>query len=344
MIGYDGIIFALQQAGGVSELFVEILSRLPRPLYELIGYADSPPIRLNGVAYRAERPRILERYRRARLRARYEIFHSTYYRLPADSRCAIVTTIHDYVYERFAPFQRRSAHSWQKNAAVAASDALICVSESTRRDLLEFSGARFADRTIVVHNGVSDVFRVLLDARIRPDVLFIGRRAGYKNFDSVVRALETLRDLRIVCVGGGPFTELERLLLERHVPDRYEAVGYVSPEALNRLYNESLCLAYPSLYEGFGIPILEAMRAGCPVIAVNRSSVPEVAGDAALLLEVGSDEEIRAALQRLMDEETRDYFVQKGVLQAARFSWESTYRQTLRVYEQVTGRSILPSD
>jgi mannosyltransferase len=335
---FDGIVFSLQETGGISVLFSEIISRMPATSYELMGFRETPPTAIAGATYSYHRPRLLERYRRARTSCAFDVFHSTYYRLPT-SRCSkVVTTVHDFVYERFAPMHKRAIHGLQKQKAIAGSDRIICVSESTRRDLLEFSGQSLADRTVVIPHGASDTFHPLRDVTVLPQVLFVGSRGGYKNFAAVVEALSTLCDLTLVCVGGGAFAITELHLLERRIPHRYRFAGYLSTSELNREYNKSLCLVYPSLYEGFGIPVLEAMRAGCPVIAVNRSAIPEVAGDAALLVETGRADELRHAIQQVTVSAARDDMVSRGTDRAALFSWDETYRRTTAVYEELSGR------
>jgi len=268
------------------------------------------------------------------------VFHSTYYRLPTTRRSKVVTTVYDFVYERFAPVHKRVIHGLQKQKAIAGSDRIICISESTRRDLLEFSGPSLADRTVVIPLGASATFHPLSDVTVLPQVLFVGSRSGYKNFGAVVEAVSMLRDITLLCIGGGAFTRAELDLLERRIPRRYRFAGYLSTSDLNREYNRSLCLAYPSLYEGFGIPVLEAMRAGCPVIAVNRSSIPEVSGDAALLLETGRPDEIRDAIQQVLVAATRNDMVSKGSERAALFSWDETYRRTTAVYEELSGHRL----
>ncbi len=150
---------------------------------------------------------------------------------------------------------------------------------------------------MVIPHAASDSFHPIPEVEPVDQVLFVGSRSGYKNFRSVVDALSSLHDLRLVCVGGGPLSPDEVRLLEKLLPGRYNWSGYLSSEELNLEYNKSACQVYPSVYEGFGIPVLEAMQAGCPVVAVKSSSMPEVAGDAALLTENGDADEICDAIK-----------------------------------------------
>ncbi|OGP64590.1 MAG: hypothetical protein A3K22_06425 [Deltaproteobacteria bacterium RBG_16_42_7] len=340
MILFDGIIFNLQRSGGISILFNEIFSRLPVNSYELIGFQHTPPPTVAIKNYFFQAPRLMERYRPALVDHKYDIFHSTYYRLPAVRHGKVVTTVHDYTYEHFASGFRRAVHSFQKNKAIAGSDRIICVSESTRRDLLEFSGASYKDRAVVIYNGVSSDYCYIPEIDVISQVIFVGARYRYKNFKSVVYAISGMQNINIVCVGGGTFTGDEIKLMEKHIYGRYRYAGYLTNAELNREYNRSLCLIYPSLYEGFGIPILEAMQAGCPVVAVNCSSIPEIAGDAAILMDTGHPDELRQAIETIMITQEREELVSKGLIQASKFSWDKTYKQTMDIYEGLLGKVI----
>ena len=335
MVLYDGIIFSLQQSGGVSVLFTELMTRLDPSHYALAGYGDTPPPGVSATSYHRRHARILERYRAAKVDLPADIFHSTYYRLPDRPGARVVTTVYDYVYERFAGRPQRMVHSWQKQKAIAGADLIICISESTRRDLLKFAGAEHAARAVVVHLAASDEFQPEARSVVTAQVLFVGKRGGYKNFAAVVAALSTLPEVSLLCVGGGALTAAEVALLEQSLPGRYRAAGHLSTAQLNHEYNTSLCLAYPSLYEGFGIPVLEAMQSGCPVIAVNASSIPEVAGDAAWLMDSGEPEAIRTAVAAMMEGPTRGELVEKGLTQAAKFSWERMCSETLAHYDSL---------
>lgn len=324
MLHVDGIIYSLQQTGGISVLFDEILNRLPQKSFTL------------------DMPKLLypwSRYCKAKLEAPDSLFHSTYYRLPTGKTAGVITTVHDFTYERFARGAKKGVHSWQKRKAISGADVIICVSESTEADLYEFAKVRSSQKVIVVPNGVSDSYRYLaypVDAQ----VLFVGARGGYKNFRNVVLALAKLPSINLVCVGGGDFLIEEREFLERNIPGRYKHAGRLSNDELNDQYNKSICLVYPSLYEGFGIPVLEAMKAGCPVIALRSSSIPEVAGDAALLLEYGSVEEIVDGVEFFTSNFNREKYTALGFPQASKFSWDLTYRRTLDVYEELLGKKL----
>lgn len=337
MIIFDGVIFSLQRTGGISVLFREIIQRLPAESYRLVGFRETPIPELISSPYEARTPRPLERYRRADFGTEASVFHSTYYRLPRRQGPKIVTTVYDFVYERYASWPRRIVHSDQKRRAIAKADRIICISESTRRDLLEVMGHKYEDRTVVVPLAAADAFHPLPAVERRPQVLFVGARGGYKNFNAVVMAVSMLAEVTLIVVGGGPLTSSEHRTLTRHMNGRFHAAGYLSDSELNLEYNRSLCLAYPSLYEGFGIPILEAMRAGCPVIAFDGSSIPEVAGNAALLLERGDADEIRAGLSKLLNTDLRQALIARGMARAASFTWDTTFLNTLAVYEQLAG-------
>jgi mannosyltransferase len=340
MILFDGIIYNIQNSGGVSVVFKEIISRLPQSSYLLLGGNKVNPLNIEDDNYIHKRPRFLERLRRVKYGNHFDLFHSTYYRLPAVKSSKIVTTAHDYTYEYFSSGIRKSTRSYIMNKAFSESDKIICVSENTRQDLINFSGSSYEDRAVVIHNGVSDDYCIIPEIVVKPQIIFIGARSGYKNFKSLVYALSNMSDLTLICVGGGSFNSDEISLMERYIKNRYRHTGFLTNVRLNIEYNRSLCLVYPSLYEGFGIPILESMRAGCPVVAVNCSSIPEVAGDAAILMSKGDPDEIREAITKIMVSGMRKTLIDKGLTQSQKFSWDKTFAKTLDVYEDLLGYSI----
>ncbi len=330
----DGIIYSLQQFGGISVLFNELIDRLPQK-FVTIGVLENTHLQDIKHSIIKYKPRIGERYRSVPADRVYDLFHSTYYRIPLNKHRSTVVTVHDFVYEKYKYGIKKSIHSWQKFRAIEKADLIICVSHSTRNDLLEYGGNRYEDRSLVIHNGVSTSFRALNHIRTVEQILFVGNRSGYKNFSSVVLALRAIKDVTLVCVGGGPFNKEELLLLKSNIPDRFKNLGFISDEELNLQYNIALCLIYPSLYEGFGIPVLEAMRAGCPVIAVNSSSIPEIVENAALLINNGNPEEIQCAIRSMFNNEVRVKLIEKGIRQSLKFSWDKTFSETFSVYKSL---------
>lgn len=268
--------------------------------------------------------------------------HSSYYRIGTGEHIENITTVHDFTYEKFIRGPKRWLHSWQKFRAIRSSDAIICISENTKRDLLHYLPDVDPAKITVIYNGVSNLFFPIADLKPaeKPYVLFVGVRGGYKNFKAAAEAVALFPDLELCAVGGGRFSDEETAWLKRLLPGRYRHAGMVSTEALNLLYNQAASLLYPSSYEGFGIPVVEAMRAGCPVIAVNASSIPEVAGEAGLLLESADPHLLRAALEQVLDGHQRAQLIMKGLDQSKQFSWDTTFEQTLAVYEKVLGRPL----
>lgn len=343
MLIVDGIIYSLQRHGGITVYFNELLHRAfvyglayQTMLYEgAFGHASSMPgnvIKLNR--------RFAERYRYCPVPNDASLFHSSYYRLP-DGPIPTVTTVHDFTYERFVKGPRGWMHSLQKFDAIRKSQAIICISENTRSDLLHFLPDVPLNRLHVVHNGVGDSFFPLdlgTDCENdRPFVLFVGARDGYKNFSLVVETLARLPELRLVCVGGNPLSANERAFINKNLGNRCQHLVGISDETLNKLYNRAYCLVYPSAYEGFGIPVLEAMKAGCPVIAFNGSSIPEVAGDAALLLEQLTTDSLEDAFHKLEETKYRFNLSQNGLDRSKLFTWEKTFEETRGVYDVVRG-------
>lgn len=336
---YDGIISSLQKNGGITVYFKELLSRISPDDFRWYQYDDkfsdigsSKSITLS--------PRLLERYRDFFAADLIDsqiydnsIFHSSYYRIPK-IKLPTVTTVHDFTYERFIQGPAKWVHSWQKKRAINNSDLVICVSENTAKDLQIFCAV--PDNKIrIIYNGVSKEYYPLNESiEHREEVIFIGARSGYKNFNLAVMALSRLTHLNLVIIGGGMLTNKELSLLDNHLPGRYGYLGNVNNTELNIIYNRAYALLYPSSYEGFGIPILEAMQAGCPVVAVNISSIPEVAGNAAVLVDKIDANELVEGLQFV--EKNREKLIHEGFKQSEKFSWDLCYKKTLNVYKELT--------
>jgi mannosyltransferase len=340
MILLDGIIFSLQKQGGISVYFrtlIEFLSNNDEKTTLLLNdfQYQLTNIDRNSIILKYIESKIFERYRLCRTPNYGKIFHSSYYRKSDKPSIPSVVTVHDFIYERFQRGPRQWVHSAQKNSAIRAAQAVICISESTRQDFLEFVGESPGQKIHVIHNGVSDIFcNLSLEQPITPYVLFVGQRGGYKNFRLAIESLSLLPDLELYCVGGGAIQPDELKGLSLNVARRIRHLGFVTDQELNFLYNRALCLLYPSSYEGFGIPVVEAMRAGCPVVCIDCKAIIEVGRDA---LTVALEPSPRALAEAILKTaySDRSGLIKKGLSVGQSYSWSITHSQTLEVYRSL---------
>lgn len=335
----DGIIFSLQRHGGITVYFRELINHLINSHIDLRINLEKPLIQgmidLDVVSkINWNKSRYMERFRDCRISDDdISLFHSTYYRLPERRSIPSIVTVHDFTYERFRRGPARWAHSLQKKSAIEHADAIICISESTRDDLYEFVGVR-PDQTLhVIHNGVSPVFKKLvLIPPIRPFLLFVGERRGYKNFKLALHALKHLPDFELHCVGGGPLLTQEFTNFPLNVTKRVRHLGLLSEDQLNFAYNHALCLLYPTRYEGFGIPVIEAMQAGCPVVTINCKAVREIGGDALECVEIEDPLALSEAVIRLCAPDYRNLKIEAGLKRSLLYDWSICHQKTLQVY------------
>lgn len=342
MVIVDGIIFSLQKFGGISVYQHELLKRLvfDNLDYELLMPKESISSITENIIYlcgnvREFRDRFLERYRKASLKDRFtqnDVFHSSYYRNPSINNISKVVTVHDFTYEYYSSGLKKHIHTSQKYSALKNADKIICISNNTKVDLCKFLGDDIADKSTVIYNGVSSEYFMLKHINKKPQILFVGSRATYKCFFDALYALAPIKDFNLVIVGGGDITHHEKNVLESILSGRYKHIPFAKNSDLNQLYNESLCLLYPSLYEGFGIPPLEAMKAGCIPLIRNVSSLPEVVGSAGLIAHTNEIEELTCLLYKLFDSEFVKERVSTGLIQANKFSWDKCYLETRDVY------------
>jgi glycosyltransferase involved in cell wall biosynthesis len=352
----------MQAAGGVNRYFANLIARLPADVTpylttceaRTLNYPAHPNLRV--YRYRRFRPAAVS-YRLEKLffdrvaARRYDLAHPTYYTLltrreVGEYRCPVVVTVWDMIHELFAEeLDPTGRCAEEKRRAVMAAQAVICISENTKKDLLE----RYPvpEHRVWVTHLASEI-----DAGIsrgpepvpeRPYFLYVGLRYGYKNFGGLLTAFaRTRRSLAraSLCVVGAPFSdEEERQIASLGLAGDVTHYGHVGDAHLAKLYRCSIAFVYPSLYEGFGIPPLEAMACGAPVIASNRSSLPEVVGDAGLLFDPASADDLADRLIALArDTAGRERLIARGRERAKMFSWEKTVSATLEVYRRVSSR------
>lgn len=363
---YDHQVFSLQDAGGASRYHFELLRALRQEegvnLELLMGLGDSvmPFAELRGAHARilARRTGIKPGFARyainetlsaivGPLRGRVDIYHPTLYRaLPWLRRRRVVVTHHDCTHERFPHLFRNAASIIaNKRRLFAEADAIVCVSSSSQRDLLHFYDVA-EQKTHVVHHGFtplrfpSEDTKAIGSLPTDPYLLYVGSRAGYKNFSLLLEAF-SLSGLagshRLLAVGGGAFTaDEQQQIASRRLSGRVSVVPKATDVVLARAYLGAALFVYPSLYEGFGFPPLEAMSLGCPVLVNRSSSLPEVCGDAASYFGSCEPEELsRVLLNTLGNPENLVAKRRLGEEQVKLFEWSQSARSTLGIYRRV---------
>lgn len=287
-------------------------------------------------------------------RERLDLFHSTVYAGPLLSRCPQVVTLHDlsfYLFPHLFPPARRAYLQWITRETTRRAEAVIAVSASTARDAVEILNIS-PDRVRVIPNGVSPDLRPPTEAEVTslrarytlPEkyVLYLGTLEPRKNLPVLVQAYALARrlgvDHALVLAGGkGWYDEpIYTAIKEAGVGEHVRMPGYIPAEDLAALYGGADLFVYPSLYEGFGLPPLEAMACGTPVLVSNVSAVPEVVGSAGVTVNPREPEQIAAEMVALLgDEERRQMLAAAGLERAAGFSWENTARRTATLYDEV---------
>ena len=368
-VGINGQLLGGAQSyrsAGVSGTIRQLLLHLPAvaPDLQLTAFVPDVPFEASGSLalrrsrrWNTQRPigRILWEQLALPILAQtqhLDLLHGTVNVGPLLAPCPTVITVHDLSFMRypqaFPGFQRVYLQT-QVRRSVRAARRVIAVSEATKRDIVALFGVP-AERIDVVYNGVDAGFSPAPAGEIEafrqrkglPNryVLHLGTLEPRKNLVRLVQAFHQARqqgqaDVKLVLAGGKGwgfddiFVEVSRLGLERDVL----FAGYVSDDELAWWYRGAEVFCYPSLLEGFGLPVAEAMASGVPVITSNLSSLPEVAGEAALLVDPTSvDDLARALLTLLTDQASAEALRAKGPPQAARFSWPRTAEQTAAVY------------
>jgi len=354
------LIPALREIAGPSLELVAFVNREAAeagggPWGELIPSVTVPVRARNRVEWVRGEQLLLPRLARW---ADIDLLHSLASTAPAQTAAARIVTIHDLIYrvypEAHAGVLTMGMRMLVRLAALR-SQRVIADSASTRDDLVRFLGvpesridivalgagetmraAPMAEREVRARHGLGD----------RPVVLSVSAKRPHKNLLRLLEALALLPgERRPVLVLPGYPTWHERELRERAaslgVAGDVRFLDWVADSELEGLYAAAGAFVFPSLYEGFGLPVLEAMRRGVPVACSDRSSLPEVAGDAALLFDPERPAEIAAAIERLLTDRTEaDRLRDAGRQRAARFTWEATARETLRSYERALGRSL----
>ena len=290
-------------------------------------------------------------------RAHVDLFHAPHYVLPPLTPCRSVVTIHDCIHLRFPQYlPNRLAHAYAHSSlwiATHRASRILTVSETSKRDILDFFKVP-ESKIDVIYNAIDERFwepppaeeidhvreRYQLDD---PFVLYAGNIKPHKNIERLIEAFYTLKkrgfdNVKLLIIGDeiSRYATLRRAVHRHKLHKHVRFFGFVPDKTLASLYRLAAVFVFPSIYEGFGLPPLEAMASGTPVITSNVSSLPEVVGDAAVLIDPYQSDEIADAMERVLTDETlRADLRRRGLERARHFSWERSIRRVREIYGEV---------
>lgn len=373
---YDHQIFQWQRVGGISNSFVNLIKNLPPDADYLLGIKDGDNIHLResglvpinhflseqnfisrryfwgqGHLYRLfsnifpsiNSREVNEQYAISLLKnGQYDVFHPTFfedYFLPYLNGKPFVLTVHAMIPEKFNfndPLQRIN-----KKKLTEEASHIIAVSNNTKEDLMDLLHVPESKITVIYHgmSNIAPIKEMYVDAK--QYILFVGQRGGYKNFipmvESLVPVLKRHQEMKILCTGSD-FTKTERDLFRRY--DIVNQMIHLRPSdaELRYLYTKAVCFVFPSLYEGFGIPILEAWAGGCPVLLNRKSCFPEIAQDAAIYFTLDDKyTDLTETMERFlqMTRAERQQLLERQNRRLLDFSWKKSAEQLMEVYKNV---------
>lgn len=355
-------MFSLQRYGGISRYFCEIIKQIaPKHEFNLgLLFSDNyylwehtkffnkknifPDRNFRGKYFLSKRAYDLNQlYSKIGLSTgKYDIFHPTFYNdyfLKLTKKPYIIT-VHDLIAFKFnllSPNKHGDIRCQMENV-IKNAHRIIAVSENTKKDIIDLMNIN-VDKIDVIHHGYNEVSDGQKTRRMGNYILFVGSRDSYKNFpacaQAVSRILQKEKGLQFICVGS-PFNKEELELIKKLNIEQQTLAIRVDDQNLNKLYANAVLFIYPSLYEGFGMPILEAFINDCPVCLSNTSCFPEIAGNAGVYFDPYSIDSIIAAMEKVIyDSDFTRKLRATGKKQLKKFSWEKAASQTLESYKKI---------
>jgi glycosyltransferase involved in cell wall biosynthesis len=360
---YDHQTFTWQEFGGISRYYTELIKNIPKfdtfePILPNIfsnnSNLDAFQIKhrhfFKNIQFKGKVP-IMDKFNKMKIRAflksgKFDVFHPTYYDpyfLNYLDKRPFVITVYDMIHEIYPQhFTNSEVLIKNKRELIEKSQKIIAISENTKKDLIKFCQIEKEKiEVIYLANPLKPNANKNINLKLPAEyLLFVGNRDFYKNFNFFIEGVSELilnnQNLFVICAGGGIFSEVE--IKKFKILNIEDKVQYfpITDENLFNLYKNAKLFVFPSLYEGFGLPILEAFYSGCPVILSNRSSLPEIARDAAIYFD---PEKVASMIDKieetLNNEELRQNLQEKGYEILKNYSWEKTVKSTLNLYGEI---------
>ena len=358
---YDYQIFQMQNFGGISRYFFELMRNSKEAGFDadlslLISSNEylqnnmSPktgikvPLALHKKAYRISH--FLNRYySQYRIKnGNYDVFHPTFYEtyFLNSIKKPFVLTVYDMINERLPKyFGNNDSFIEAKMELVKRATKVIAISQATKLDLMELYGTPESKIEVTyLAESISDLDAEPILGLPKRYILFVGKREAYKNFQLTYSALKSLLkgdpDLFMICAGGGAFTHSEiEIFKSEQLSDKLRYIHFNNDAQLKFLYQQSSCFIFPSLYEGFGIPVLEAFASGCPLCVSRTSSLVEIGSDSAIFFDPNSPDEIASAVNEALSLGKTNPLIEKGRHEAKRYSWQTTAKETHSIYSKI---------
>jgi glycosyltransferase involved in cell wall biosynthesis len=372
----DPSIFNIQKYGGISRYYTEVFSILSQqnntevilPVYHADNiYLNESPLQTNNQFLRllykvlsffniSTRSIRKKKGRQLLLQtlqnAHFDVFVPTYYDpyfLKFIQSKPFVLTVYDMIHELFPQYFTDDSMNIVQNKLLLLEKAtmVIAVSDNTKKDILAIYPHINETKIKVIYHGSSIRVHDTVSVKLPSDyILFVGARHQYKNFVFLVKSIAAILKnnsaLFLVCAGGGVFNDDELNLLKELGIEKQVLYKNFEEAELGQFYQKAKCFVFPSMYEGFGIPVLESMACGCPVVLGHHSSFPEVAGDAGVYFDQTSAEDLQTKIQSLLsDSAVRQEFSKKCLERAKLFNWRHAAEQCFEVYQQAIEKSKL---
>lgn len=351
---YDYTCFE-QRIGGVSRYHVELIKHLSKNVNPILQPLLSQNVYLKEIGHscfdifpflRSRKKKLIYKqlnqwisiyYLKSK---QYDVFHTTGlnpYFVDKTNK-PIVVTVHDLIHEKYPDFIEKSDIVRKKRELeLKRADAIICISEQTKNDLLQYHNVDESKISVIYHGADQEIIDNYQTPMYKfPYILFVGGRVSYKNFNRLVEAFSFIdKNVHLVCTGKS-FTPEELSLISKYKLQNRIHNRFVSDDELNNLYCNALAFIYPSLCEGFGLPILEAFRCGCPCVISDIQCFHEVADGAAIYFDPLNVEDIANSIMSLISDDTKRNVIKlKGYERLKKFTWEKCAELTEKVYRKL---------